>query len=318
MVRKTSVAILGATSHIAKGLTCRFLREGGVDLHLYTRSPEAVRGFLAAAAPGPAGGTVHAGYGDFAGSAHDVVVNCVGVGPVNKLGGDYSRYFTVTEEYDNLVLAWLRARRPGALYISLSSGAVYGRGLSAPVGEESENCIRVNPIGKEDYYGIARLNAEAKHRSFEQLRIVDLRIFAYFSRFIDLTDRYFVTEVLNCVLSGRELVTGGTDMVRDYLHPDDLFSAVSRCIAAGAVNAAYDLRSARPASKFEILEHFAAAHGLRYRVDPTLSCASATGTKDVYCSTSGRASEIGYEPAHTSMDTIRQESQHILDRGDRP
>lgn len=314
-MKRTSVAIFGSTSHIAKGLIRRFLRDGAVGLHLYTRSPGALRGFLGAAGLDPAGCEIHAGYADFPGSAYDVVINCVGVGPLSKLEGDFTRYFTVTEEYDNRILAWQRERCPEALYVSLSSGAVYGRSFAAPAAEESENCIRVNRILKEDYYAIVRLNAEAKHRAFERLRIADLRVFAYFSRDIDPTDAYFINEVLGCVSAGTELVTGEADIVRDYLHPEDLFSAVVKCIGAGAVNAAFDVVSAAPVTKFEILDYFSARHGLRYRVEPSLSQASATGSKNVYCSQYGRAREIGYEPAYTSMDTIRQESPHILERG---
>ena len=192
------VSLLGSTSHIAKGLINNFLNSGEFSLHLYTRSPDKVRSFLGAIGKSPEKDCViHEGYNDFMKCSYDVVINCVGVGTLNKLQGKYTKYFTVTEEYDNLVIEYLRNCCSDALYISLSSGAVYGGDFSAPVEENTVNSLRVNHIGKEDYYAIVRLNAEAKHRAFNNMKIVDLRIFSYFSRFVDLTDGYFITEVLD-------------------------------------------------------------------------------------------------------------------------
>lgn len=311
-MRRPEVAVLGAGSHVAKGLVCGLLDAGEYRLRLHARAPDAVRDFLGliGRAEGP-DCTVHGDFDLAAGSA-DVVVNCVGVGTARKLQGDYSRYFTVTEEFDNLALDYLRRRRPDALYVSFSSGAVYGRGHAGPVGEHAENCIPVNHVPRTDSYAIARLYAEAKHRSLPRLRIVDLRLFSYFSRFIDLAEGYFITEVLDCVASGKVLRTGPANIVRDYVHPDDLCALVRRCIAAGAVNGAYDVRSTRPAEKREILEHFAAAHGLRYEVDEAPGPEGPTGSKDVYCSAYENALDLGHRPRFSSMDAIRQESARLL------
>lgn len=184
-MKQPKVAIFGSTSHIAKGLINNFLQSGEFSLHLYTRSPDKVRSFLGAIGKSTEKDCViHEGYKNFMKSSHDVVINCIGVGTLNKLRGNYTDYFMVTEEYDNLAIGYLRNKCPDALYISFSSGAVYGREFSAPVGENTMKSIRVNHIATEDYYAIARFNSEAKHRSFKNLKIVDLRIFSYFSRFL--------------------------------------------------------------------------------------------------------------------------------------
>lgn len=282
-------------------------------MHLYTRLPYEVHGFLSAIGkPSDNDCVIHESYNDFLKSSYDVVINCIGVGTMNKLRGNYTKYFTVTEEYDNLSIGYLSDIHPDALYISFSSGAVYGREYSAPVEENTRNCIRVNHIAPEDYYAIARLNAETKHRAFKDLRIIDLRIFSYFSRFIDLTDGYFITDVLNCILNKKTLATDNVNIVRDYVHPKDLFSIIRKCMNAGKINAAFDIISAKPVEKKEILDYFSMEYGLKYETTGYAGHASATGSKNIYCSRYNKASGIGYKPEFSSMDAIKEESKLLL------
>jgi len=313
-MNKQKIAILGSTSHIAKGLINNFLQVGGFSLHLYTRSPDKVRSFLGAIGKFPDKDCViHKGYSDFIKSSCDVVINCVGVGTLNKLRGNYTEYFTVTEEYDNLVIGYLH-NRPDTLYISFSSGVIYGRELSAPADENTVNHIRVNHVATDDYYAIARLNAETKHRAFKNLRIVDLRIFSYFSRFADLTDSYFITEVIDCILKNKVLVTDNVNIIRDYVHPEDLFSIIRKCMDAGKINEAFDVTSAKPVEKREILDYFSCVYGLKYEISRSLGHISATGSKNIYCSNYNNAACIGYKPAFSSMDAIKEESKYIINQ----
>jgi nucleoside-diphosphate-sugar epimerase len=311
---KSKIAILGSTSHIARGLINNFLKHGEFSLYLYTTSPNKVISFLSLIGKNVNDDCViREGYNDFLKRAHyDVVINCIGVGTLNKLKGDFSKYFTVTEEYDNLVISYLRNNHPDTLYISFSSGAVYGRRFSAPVEENTVNSIRVNHITPQDYYAIARLNAEAKHRSFKNLKIVDLRIFSYFSRFVDLNDNYFIVDVMNSILNKKVLVTDNLNIVRDYIHPEDLFSMIRKCIDAGKINEAFDVCSSKPVEKKEILDYFSLEYGLKYEISQAFSYKSPTGSKNIYCSNYNNAVCIGYKPIFSSMDTIKEESKYIL------
>jgi len=309
------IAILGATSHIAKGLIYNFLQSGEFALHLYIRWSEKmdqVRQFLKAIKKTAARSCViHKGYNDFLKCSCDVVINCIGVGTISKLEGDYTKYFTVTEEYDNLVINYLK-KHPKSLYISFSSGAIYGREFSKPANENTANCIRVNHIIPEDYYSIARLNAEAKHRAFKNLNIVDLRLFSYFSRFADLKDDYFIIEIIKCILKKKIFKTDKSDILRDYIHPQDLFLAIKKCIEIGKINGSFDINSKKPANKWEILGYFVSAYGLKYKIVPSLNFTSATGLKNKYYSAYNNATKLGFKPRFSSLDTIKEESKYIL------
>lgn len=313
-MKKTNIAILGSTSHIAKGLINNFLQDAGFNLYLYTRSPEKIRSFIGSTGKSPDEGCViHRGYRSFRRHSYAVIINCVGAGTMSKPGDNYSSYFLVAEKYDNLIIEYL-LKNPGTLYISLSSGAVYGREFSAPVEENTANSIKVNHITTQDYYSITRLNAEAKHRAFKGLRIIDLRIFSYFSRFIDLTDGYFIAQAIDSISRKKVLVTDKLNFVRDYIHPQDLYSLIIKCISAGRINAAFDARSSKPVEKREILDYLAKEYGLRYKTIRFSKHVSPTGRKNIYCSNYNFASAIGYKPAYSSLDAIKEESRYIFNR----
>jgi nucleoside-diphosphate-sugar epimerase len=307
------IAILGATSHIAKGLVHHFLDNGGFFLHLFARSAEKISLFLATLETGIGSGyQLYEGYDEFLSGSYDVIINCVGAGTLNRHKGDYTTYFTITEEYDNLAIEYLCSTSPDSLYISLSSGAVYGRGHMTPVVENSAHEVMVNHVRPEDYYSIVRLYTETKHRAFHWLNIIDLRIFSYFSRYIDLTDGYFITDLIASIKNNKTLVTDGVNIVRDYLHPSDLFSIILICMNADKTNAVFDVVSSNPVEKSEILAYFSETYGLAFEVVPSRVVSTATGSKNIYCSRFPAAQEVGYSAKFSSMETLMLESGHIL------
>lgn len=307
-VNKQNIAILGATSHVAKGLIAGFLGSGFSGLTLFARSAPKVHAFLGALSfprvpvrP----------FAEFAGGDFDVVINCVGIGDPGKLRQEMASIFAITESFDNLVLQYLEGH-PDCLYLNFSSGAAYGQDFSQPVSEQSPARYEINKLSAGDYYGIAKAYSEAKHRALGNWHIVDLRIFGYFSRYIDLETKYLMCEVVSCLKSGAEFVTGPGDIVRDYVHPEDLFALVKNCIDLRELNEVYDVYSLRPVAKFEMLERFAAHFGLEYRVEADFTPVTATGNKDHYYSVNKKAQQAGYQSRFDSLDCLFQETAVLL------
>jgi nucleoside-diphosphate-sugar epimerase len=168
-------------------------------------------------------------------------------------------------------------------------------------------------LSPEEYYGIAKFYSEARHRALAGFNIVDLRVFGYFSRFADLSEPFLVTDVVRAALAGREFVTGPGDIVRDYVHPADLCDLVLHAIERRGVNDVYDVYSAQPVSKHEILEEFRCRFGLRYRIDESFRPVTATGMKDHYYSNSRKAGVLGYFPQYTALAALVGETAAILD-----
>ncbi|MFA5410447.1 MAG: NAD-dependent epimerase/dehydratase family protein [Candidatus Omnitrophota bacterium] len=303
-----SIAILGATSHIAKGLIYNFIKTGKNRLFLFARFPERVNSFLKE--NNLKGAVSIKGIKDFPAHKYDVIINCIGIGTPNRLKDDLLSIFRLSEDFDNLVISYLD-RHPGARCINFSSGAVYGS-FTEKTGRDSCRKLRVNDIRPQDYYGIAKINSEAKHRCRKNLNIVDIRIFSYFSRFIDLNAGYFLTEALKSIKEGKKLLIDPCDFIRDYLNPQDLFSLVSLIIKKKPFNGALDAYSAKPVTKFKLLDFFAREYGLEYIIDNKNRFNCPTGKKDIYCSLSRKAAGLGYKPEFSSLDTVKTESEFLL------
>lgn len=310
MTQETT-AILGAGSHIARGLIHHLLQSTHTPLTLYTRSAVRVKQFLQNLVT-PLHDTVEvvAGYETLHDGNHDVIVNCIGAGPPSRISGRWADWFHVTEVYDNLALSYLMERSEGC-YLNFSSGAVYGSGHTAPVGSETHVLLPVNRFSPPDYYTIALLNAEAKHRSYSELAIVDLRVFSYFSRYAQLDAGYLLTDIAQAIAANRVLHTGPHDILRDYVHPADLFQLLQQAVKCRA-NAAYDAISLAPVTKSELLAHFTSRCGLRVEVDDAWVEQSPNGTRNTYCPSENLAAEIGYQPTYTSLEAVSLEMEALL------
>ncbi|MFA4884254.1 MAG: NAD(P)-dependent oxidoreductase [Desulfotomaculaceae bacterium] len=304
------IAILGATSQIAKGLIFNYAVQPDRRLYLFARSTERIAEFIKAIDP-KCTVSIHE-FNEFSRDKYDVVINCVGIRKTADFADRIVSVFRLTEDYDNLVIQHLE-QHPEALYINFSSGAVFGTDFRAPVDEDSRATWEVNKVESSEFYGIAKLNSEIKHRSLKGFNIVDLRIFGYFSRFIDPEAKYLLTEIIACLKSGQELLTDRSNMARDYLHHQDLFALVEKCIGRKALNDVFDAYSRKPAEKREILDYFSKNHGLKYSVRDDIDVASPTGRKDNYYSLSRKAGRVlGYEPEYGSLDCLAQEVKYIL------
>lgn len=303
------IAILGATGHIAKGLIEGLRHHNQYELFLFARSPQKLKTFLEQIRYRSA---VLLKFPRFKNEKYDVIINCVGIGDPAKLQEIPWEIFQITETFDNLVLDYLR-HHPQALYINISSGAVYGKDFRQPAADSTATYLEANHLSPKDYYGIAKINAEAKHRAWSQWYIVDLRVFGYFSRYIDLTAKYFLNEILLCIKNQRGLLTDPVNIVRDYVHPRDLVSLFEKCMANPTINDVFDVYSLKPVTKFEILDYFSAHHGLKYKMHENLKVGSATGRKEHYYSRNHKAERIGYIPQYSSLETVIQESQIILE-----
>ena len=89
-----NIAIMGATSHIAKGLIDRFLQSGKDHIYLFSRSAGKIQNFLAVIdISGNENYTICTNYQDFSSFSYDVIINCVGVGTLNKLRRNFTIVF---------------------------------------------------------------------------------------------------------------------------------------------------------------------------------------------------------------------------------
>ncbi|MEK3790952.1 NAD(P)-dependent oxidoreductase [Paenibacillus sp. FSL R7-0204] len=303
------IAIFGATGHIAKNLIVGLSSSEHYELYLFARSQERLTSFLF---ENSIQGKTHLReYKQFQDlDTYNVIINCIGVGNPGDLLRNPFSVFQITEQYDNIILRYIQ-NNPDSIYINLSSGAAYGSNFEKPATNTKLLNLNINNLSLKDYYGISKLNTEAKHRSLEKFKIVDLRIFGFFSAFIDMDSKFLLTEVIEHVGMRKVLNTSSENILRDYVHPEDFLSLVQSCMDENIQNGVYDVYSLKPATKFEILDYFVREHGLKYQVDTSYTYDSITGSKSNYYSLNGEASTIGYLPKYTSLESIQSGYQQL-------
>lgn len=302
-----SVALLGASSALARDLTLA-LAGGEASLQLYVRDLAGSEQWLQA--QGLLQRCALYTYEDYGKHAHDAVINFVGAGNPQRVASMGAEIFEVTQRFDDLVLHELR-KHPERRYIFFSSGAAYGHSFAQPAGEATLASFPINALTAQDYYAVAKLYAECRHRAAPDLNITDLRVFNYFSRTQDINARFFICDILRAIRDGVRLRTSPDAMVRDYLHPQDFHQLVDCVLTAPAGNRVLDCYSQAPVEKMELLQAMQARFGLQYEVGAA-SVVQGTGAKPHYYSLRRDAAALGYAPVHSSLSGLVAESAAIL------
>lgn len=303
------IAILGATSQIAKDLIVSFSMAEDMHLHLFARRPNEVKKWLVST--GLTDRYQVDEFVEFANHSFDTVINFVGVGNPAQAIAMGNAIFDITLRFDELVLNYLQTHS-SCRYLFLSSGAVYGSSFQEPANLDTPASVSVNNLLPHEWYGVAKLHAECRHRAHSEMPIYDIRVFNYFSRTQDLSARFLISDILRSILDKAILKTTPDYIVRDYLHPSDFYSLVRSLLAAPATNVAVDCYSLAPIDKQTLLTTMQERFGLLYEITTSTAVANATGSKPYYYSLNKRAAEFGYLPSLTSQDAITREVEAIF------
>lgn len=300
-----------ATSQIASDFVLKCAQRGWDNLHLFARRPQQVLDWLESNGfkkRYPVDDIPSLGKFNF-----QSIVNFIGVGDPQKaayLGGEI---LDVTLLYDQLVLDYL-VSHPECKYLFLSSGAAYCSTFEKPANKHTISELSINNLKKEDWYGIAKLHAECRHRSYNQHSIVDVRVFNYFSRWQDINSRFLMTDIVRHIIGNERLVTSANYIVRDYIAPDDFHSLVELILKGKNTNTAVDCYSKGAVDKPAILEKFRNNFGLEYINSDAGSEINATGPKKFYYSTNMLAEDFGYAPTKTSIESLVEEADALIEK----
>jgi len=303
------IAILGATSQIARDLILSFSQEAGKQLFLFARRSAEVEGWLTAS--GMKGRYPVAELSSFGEQDFDAVINFIGAGDPAQIAAMGSSILDVTLNFDGMVLKYLDTH-PACRYLFLSSGAAYGSNFSEPARHDTPATVRINDLAPHEWYGVAKLHAECRHRAHPDFCIFDIRVFNYFSRTQDINARFLITDMLRAIREDSVLKTSADYIVRDYLHPTDFHGLVLSLLASPPANTAVDCYTCAPVDKPGLLQAMQMEFGLKYEIVGTSVSPNATGSKSHYYSQNKRAADFGYFPRLTSLEGVLQESAAIL------
>ena len=299
------IAILGATSQIAQDLILSFSKNQDYDFLLFGRNIELLEKWINSEDLSKKYQAQE--YSEFSNhQKYDVIINFVGIGDPAKSQKMGSDIFKVTERYDDMVLEYLKQYKK-TKYIFLSSGAVYGGNYQEPVNKDTVATVDINNLKSTDWYTLAKLYAEAKHRALPDLSVVDIRVFNYFSHKQNMDARFLITDIVRAIKNKEVFKTSAEDIVRDFITPPDFYNLVQAIIDFKHTNAALDCYTKSPVSKLDLLSKLESKFGLRYETDEDISIINATGAKLNYYSTNDIATNIGYKPKYSSFVGVVQE-----------
>jgi nucleoside-diphosphate-sugar epimerase len=298
------IAILGVTGYIGESLLEEFIQEQECIVYAFSRTKNGVKSFL-----DTKNCSSHL-LDDFLLFEYDIIINCTGVGDPKILKKDPSQIFKVTEEIDALIIGYITEHQ-NVLYINLSSGAVYGDNFRQPIESETKSILNMGSISPNDYYAVAKINSEIKHRSLSTLNIVDLRVFAFFSKYVDTSAGFLMSEIVDCIKNKKVFVTNGNDIVRDYITPRDLYSLIQAVMQKEKINDFFDVYSKKEVSKFELLDFLKKKYNFEYSVKED-AVSEVSLTKNFYYSKNKKAQDIGYSPELTSLLGIEKELNELF------
>jgi len=304
------IAILGATSEIARDLINSLRVKKKYTLSLFSRRPSEPKILLSASNPIniPASHNLT----EFSTSIEfDAILNFIGAGNPKLIAELGESLVGLTQKYDQLVLDYLKTH-PHCRYIFMSSGSIFGGNFDMPI-DSSTILPGLNADSESSqWYQNAKLAAEVRHRNLADTPITDLRIFNYFSHTQSIDSQFLMANIAKALVSQSILEVSPEPIIRDFIHPTDFCRLVISILEAPAANQVVDCYSKAPISKHELLESLQKKLCLKYKFNPVPSTINATGVKTHYYSKNKHAKKMGYEPKYTSLDGITIELETLL------
>ena len=181
-------------------------------------------------------------------------------------------------------------------YINISSGVVL-------------NLSKLNKNKDKYDYVDTKYYIEQKHRSYKNHKIYDLRVFGYFSRFINLKAGFFLSKVLKSLKEKAVLNVDPHNNVRDFIGGYDLSRFIKIIINGNFTNRSFNLLSKKKSKKFEILKFLKKDYRLKFNIDKN-SILNAKRKKIQLINKKFVKSAL-FKPKYSSMSLIKKEIKFL-------
>jgi nucleoside-diphosphate-sugar epimerase len=302
-----NIAIFGANGHIAKNLIHQFSNNTKHKLFLFSTNKSNLQSFVSTISTDK--NILYTSYENLHSQSFDIIINCIGISNPPDLESRGNEILVLSKKYDDVIIEYLK-KYSSCQYFNFSSGIVHGS-FSQPPHDESLSNLISNDLLHNAYY-LTKIYLEKKHRSLSSLNIIDIRIFSFFSRFINLNTDFFISKIIKSINNNEEFFTNKQNFFRDFIHPKDLFQLINLCTKNPKLNFAIDAYSRSSISKYDILEEFSNHYNLKYSFKDNLKINEPTEFKKYYYSLSRKAKNIGYTPIYPSLETLLDESALLI------
>jgi nucleoside-diphosphate-sugar epimerase len=306
------IAILGATSEIAKDLILSFSAKSTNEFVLFARDRAKIETWCKKV--GIKKEYLCLEYQHFDTNDHfDAIINFVGSGNPAKTLAMGSAIFDVNKKFDDLALTYLK-KHPYCRYLYMSSGAAYGSSFESPANQQTKSLIDINNFHAQDFYSFSKFYSECRHRVLQDYLIFDVRIFNYFSSTQDLSSSFLIADMMRAILGNTVLSVSSDNIARDFLHPQDFYQLINAILSSRPVNDIVDAYTISPVNKIELLDTMKTEFGLNYTISSSSADVSPARLKLNYYSLNRRAADFGYTPTFSSLSTVLQQAQEAIER----
>lgn len=305
------IAILGATSEIARDLVNSLRFDKKYKLKLFSRRPAELEAWLKISDPRniPPSHSLS----EFSPTIQfDAILNFIGAGNPRLISDLGESIIELTHTYDQLVLDYIKIH-PHCRYIFMSSGSVFGENFEKPVDSNSQPPELGAELPSTNWYQSAKLSTEILHRKLINIPITDLRIFNYFSHTQSIESQFLMASIARALINQSTLEVSPEHIIRDFLHPTDFYEMINCILMAAPKNQVLDCYSKSPISKRELLEYLQKRFGLKFKESEQLS-PNPTGVKTHYYSQNKQAQNLGYFPKYSSLEGIDQELELLIQK----
>lgn len=240
----------------------------------------------------------------------DAILNFVGLGAPSRIARESLGLATLDHSVGEACMSLLRLN-PRATYLYLSSGASYGSDFAEPAMDTSELPDQSHFELPKDTYGWVKRSAEVRHRSMPHYKIINLRIFGYASRNMDLEAGFLLSDLGRSLINRKPVRITRDKTIRDFINPEYFYQVVEFCLANEIPNTSIDLVSSNPLSKSELIEALVREYGIQVEWTET-SSPSHSRPKQNYFSLSNRLRDYGFHPQESALEMVLEEFRGLV------
>ena len=304
---KKTIRIVGASSAIAQDFLRVASKVGSEHMfHLYSRD----FGFLPALKINNLTIFTHS-FSDFEiAEGCDAVLNFVGLGSPSRVALESSGLGPLDLKVD-LACMRLLELNPEATYLYMSSGASYGSDFSIPAVDANELPEMSKFDLPREVYGWIKRSTEVRHRSLPQYKIINLRIFGYASRNMDLNAGFLLSDLAKSLLTGEPAQISTEITHRDFINPEFFHELVDYCLENNLPNTSLDLVSTSSLAKDELVAALEGIFGLKVKWEETPPKSNSI-SKCNYFSQSTRLGDYGFVNNKSALEMVIDELQAIV------
>lgn len=303
---KRKIAIFGANSQISKDFLKTIAHKNNQIFLLFSRDLSVTQNWIKEQ---NLTDTCEAyEYEDFKYINWDIMVNFIGIGDPKKLEMIAEKIIHITDTYDWMILDIL-LKFPDKKYIFISSGAAYNSLFDEPVSEETLTSVSINKPNIYGEYATAKLIAELRHRNFNKLNIIDLRIFNYIRSDRLDEENSLIGQIYHSLKNKNRFITTEQNITRDYIDTSHFTRCLEILFDTDGHNTAYDLFSKKPLDKFALLKHLEKEFSFDYsfqKLDKNYIF-KPTGIKPNYFSQSKKLKCLNYISTKSSLEIVMDE-----------